>query len=317
MAHEIESMFFVGETPWHGLGTRLGETPTVADAIKEAGLDWKVKTVPLFTATGQEVPARATMRETDSRVLGVVGTHYTVLQNEKAFDFFNPFVESGLVSLETAGSLRDGERIWVLARINEGGSDTEIVKGDAVRKFLMLSNSHDGTTAVRVGFTPVRIVCANTLAAAHVDGSSALIRLRHGRSVATNLDSLRETINIANRTFEATAEQFRALATKQINAKDLNAYVKRVLGHGATDDKDLSTRAQNQIADVVTLFAHGRGDAMPGVAGTLWAAYNAVTEYLTHAAGADADKRYSSLWFGANAKRNSDALSEALALLAA
>jgi phage/plasmid-like protein (TIGR03299 family) len=204
----------------------------------------------------------------------------------------------------------------VLARINEGGSDTEIVKGDAVRKFLMLSNSHDGTTSVRVGFTPVRIVCANTLAMAHTSGS-ALIRLRHSSSVAANLDALRETINVANKSFEATAMQYRALASKQINRADLEQYIKIVLGQGATKTEDLSTRTKNQIDEIVTLFDHGRGNNMLGVRGTVWAAYNAVTEYLTHANGSDADKRYSSLWFGTNAVRNSTALAEALKLIAA
>ncbi len=90
-----------------------------------------------------------------------------------------------------------------------------------------------------------------------------------------------------------------------------------MLGHGATEHNDLSTRAKNQISDIVTLFEHGRGNDMAGVRGTVWAAYNAVTEYLTHANGADADKRYSSLWFGANANKNLLALNEAVALLAA
>jgi phage/plasmid-like protein (TIGR03299 family) len=305
-------MFFVGETPWHGLGTRLQEAPTVADAIKEAGLDWGVKTVRLYTADGKEAPARATVRETDGRVLGAVGERYTVLQNAEAFKFFDPFVSSGLVNLETAGSLRDGQRIWILARIVDGGSDVEITKGDAVRKFLMLSNSHDGSMAVRVGFTPVRIVCANTLAMAHHSGGSMLIRLRHHSAVNANLEALRETISLANRSFEATAEQYRFLASRQINSADLEKYVKTVLEVQPDADGKLSSRAQNQVDSILQLFDAGRGNNMPGVRGTLWAAYNAVTEYLTHAASGNADKRYASLWYGANAQRNTAALETAL-----
>lgn len=315
MAHEIESTFFVGETPWHGLGQRLIEAPDVKTALVAAGLDWSVKTVPLFTAEGAKVPAKATVRESDNRVLGVVGDRYTPLQNVEAFSFFDPFVQSGLVTLETAGSLRDGQRIWILARITEN-SDTQIIGEDAVRKFLMLSNSHDGTLAVRVGFTPVRIVCANTLAMAHGDANSALIRIKHSSSVKTNLDSLRDTINVANRAFEATAERYRLLAQKQINRADLEKYVKTVLDVKTDADGEISTRAQNQVDSVIDLFDRGRGQDLPGVKGTLWAAYNAVTEFVSHESTENVDKRYQSLWFGQNAKRNEIALNEALTLAA-
>lgn len=316
MAHEVESMFFVGETPWHGLGQRLTDAPNVSEAIKQAGLDWFVKTVPLQTiGTNTPVPARATVRESDGSILGVVGERYHVLQNSDAFKFFDPMVESGLVTLETAGSLQNGKRVWILARIG-GDSDMDIIKGDAVRKFIMLSNSHDGTLAVRVGFTPVRIVCANTLAMAHTDGQSAIVRLRHHSSVARNLDALREAMNLANQSFEATADQFRLLAQRQINANDLRKFVKIVLGHEHTEDKDLSTRTQNQIDTIETLFVGGRGADLPGVRGTVWAAYNAVTEFLSHAANSNGDKRYASLWFGENAKRNQLALDVALKLAA-
>lgn len=308
MAHEIENMFFVGETPWHVLGNRLIEAPSCAEALKQAGLDWTVKTVPLFLADGTQVKsAKATVRENDNRVLGVVGDRYCPLQNSEAFSFFDPFVQSGLVQLETAGSLREGQRIWILARIAEN-SDVDIGPGDSVRKFLMLSNSHDGTLSVRVGFTPVRIVCANTLAGAHSSAESQLIRLRHHASVARNLEDLREIINLANRSFEASAEKYRFLASKRINASDLKKYVKIILGHEKTAEDDLSSRALNQIEQIETLFHSGRGANLVTADGTFWGAYNAVTEYFSHHQTENSDKRYQSLWFGANSKRSIEAL---------
>jgi hypothetical protein len=124
-------------------------------------------------------------------------------------------------------------------------------------------------------------------------------------------------MNLANQNFEATADQFRQLARKQINRADLEKYVKVCLGENpAAKLEDLSTRKQNQIADVIHLFESGRGMDMKGVKGTVWAAYNAVTEYLTHNAGNNADSRYNSLWFGQNATRNQIALQEAMALAA-
>lgn len=318
MAHEIESTFSVGETPWHGLGKVLEEAPSVAEAIKLAGLDWAVRTSKIYLADGTEVQShKANVRSSDGSVLGVVGNRYTPLQNAEAFAFFDPIVAAGLANLETAGSLRDGQRVWILCRVLTGGSDVSIVGDDIVRKFILLSNGHDGSLAVRVGFTPVRVVCANTLAMAHQDGASQLIRLKHSASIVANLDRVREIMNLANQSFEATADQYRQLARHDISQKDLETYVRFVLGHGATKDADLSTRAKNQIENVISLFETGRGNTVKGVRGTAWAAYNAVTEFLSHENGADADKRYNSLWFGQNADRNSLALSAALELVAA
>lgn len=314
MAHEIESNFFVGETPWHGLGQKIDEAPSVREAIIAAGLDWTVDLKPVFLEDGTLIDsAQATVRSTDKSILGVVGTRYKPLQNADAFNFFNPFVESGLCTLETGGSLSLGKKVWILARIV--GSDLPIVGDDVVRKFLLLSNSHDGTISVRVGFTPVRVVCANTLAMAHNNDASQLIRIRHGKNTLTDLENVREVMKVANATFEATADQYRKLATKTINSSDLRKYIKVVLGIVEEDDK-LSTRSANQIIEVTSLFENGRGNQLIGVKGTVWAAYNAATEYLSHSAGRSADSRYNSLWFGENANRNKTALDEALKLAA-
>jgi phage/plasmid-like protein (TIGR03299 family) len=314
MAHEIESNFFVGETPWHGLGIKLDEAPSIQAAIMAAGLDWSVDLKPVYLEDGSLIEcAKATTRSSDGSVLGVVGTRYKPLQNSDAFNFFNPFVENGLCTLETAGSLSFGKKVWILARI--GGSDLPIVGDDVIRKFILLSNSHDGTVSVRVGFTPVRVVCANTLAMAHENGASQLIRIRHSNNTVTDLTKLQEVMNLANQSFEATAMQYRALASKTINSADLRKYIKVVLGVEEEEDKE-STRAKNQIAEVIELFENGRGSQLIGVKGTVWAAYNAATEYLSHSAGRNADSRYNSLWFGENFNRNKTALDEALKLAA-
>jgi phage/plasmid-like protein (TIGR03299 family) len=319
MAHQVESMFYVGETPWHKLGTVLPEAPTIREAIVAAGLDWTVSTRALYLNQGDKMvavdDAKAIVRDSDNSCLGVVGSRYVPLQNDVSFDFFQPFVDSKLVQLETAGSLQNGKKIWVLARIVDKGSDIQIAGDDVVRKFIMLSNSHDGSTAIRVGFTPVRIVCANTLKAAHNSDVSRLLRIRHTRNAQSALMDIQNAVDLINQEFSATAELYRSMASKQINKNDLKAYVKVVLGHTMADDQ-LSTRAKNQIDRVISLFEYGRGNNLPGVKGTVWAAYNAVTEYLTHEATSDADKRYSSLWFGQNSARNELALNEAMKLAA-
>jgi len=313
MAHAVETMFYVKETPWHGLGNRLESAPTIDDAIVAAGLDWSVGLQDLFTASGVSVPARATIRETDGSILGVVGPRYVPLQNAAAFDWFQPFIDSGEVNLHTAGSLHCGAKVWVLAELNRDRS--QIVAGDEVSKFLLLSNSHDGTTAIRVGFTPIRVVCANTLAAAHCNTVSKLLRVRHTRKQVMNLEKIREIVNTANAEFEATADQYRVLASRQVNGADLRKYVKILLDVEGTADNDLPTRTQNILTDII-----GRMDSplqsMQGVYGTWWGAYNAYNEYLNYSRGRNSDNRMDSLWFGTGATDNRKALDLALTLSA-
>lgn len=309
MVAAVETMFYVGETPWHGLGEKLESAPTVHDAIVQSGLDWEVGLKNLFTENGQEVPARATIRSTDNTILGVVGPRYVPLQNKDAFDWFEPFVESGEASLHTAGSLQEGKKIWVLAQINRDNS--EIVRGDEVAKFLMLSNSHDGTTAIRVGFTPIRIVCANTLAMAHNASASRLIRIRHTQSSRVNLDRLREIMDTINGQFEATAEQFRFLASRDFNATDVRRYVKTVLGVERVPDTGIPTRTKNTMDKILNLIENER-QSLPGVRGTYWAAYNGVNEYFNYHQGRNNDNRMNSLWFGPTLTENRNALDLAL-----
>lgn len=310
MSHELESIMYVGETPWHKLGKRFIEAPSLDEAIIAAGLDWKVGLRDLFTTDQVQVPAKATVRESDGRILGVVGNGYHPLQNSEAFKFFEPFVNSGLVTIETAGSLRHGQRVFILAKIQS--EDSVIVKqsDDRISKYVLLSNSHDGTLAVRVGFTGIRVVCANTMAMAHSDKASKLIRVRHSSKVVQNLDSIREIMNLANQEFEATAEQFRELASKQINSQDLEKYVKTIF---ATPGSEKG--GERVLAQVIPLFEHGRGNDLTGVKGTYWAAYNSVNEYLQYVRGSE-DNRLDSMWFGQSATLNKKALDIALKMAA-
>ena len=311
MVAAVESMFYVGETPWHGLGRKLDAPPTVAEAIEQAGLDWKVGLKPLFTGDGESVPAKATYRESDGSILGVVGPRYVPTQNTDAFEWFSPWVESGEASFHTAGSLFDGQKVWVLAQINRDNST--IVRGDEVAKFVMLSNSHDGTTAIRVGFTPIRIVCANTLAMAHNAKASKLIRVRHTSSSQINLDKLRDTMNLINAEFEATAEQFRFLASKYFNQSDIRSYVKKFMGVEHIHDDEIPTRTKNNMEKVFSLIENER-QSLPGVRGTWWAAYNGVNEYMNYVQGRNNENRMNSMWFGPGATDNMSALNTAVEL---
>jgi phage/plasmid-like protein (TIGR03299 family) len=345
MAHELDirngkaSMFFVGETPWHGLGTKLEGRPTSEEAIRAAGLDWKVGLRPLFAAMNvdengnaaspanfKKVAHRATYREDTGEILGVVGPSTTPLQNVDAFKFFDPFVAGGQAGYETAGALQGGRRVWILAALE---SDPLVIvpkSDDTVRQFLLLSNSHDGTLAIRVGFTPIRVVCANTLAMAHNDDASKLIKISHHAKANETLAKVGEIMNTVTAQFEATAKQYRELAAHGCNEATLKKYVNLVFnpktqiermkkslavellagGDGTASDEDVSrSRIYPKVAE---MFEGGRGNDLPGVRGTMWAAYNAISEYIVHERGKDAAKRLDSAWFGPGHAQNARAL---------
>jgi phage/plasmid-like protein (TIGR03299 family) len=311
MAHEVESMAFFGALPWHRLGTALEEADLYdwPAASRKAGLDWEVELVPLITADTQaQVDHRAVRRTSDKRVLGVVGPRYAPLQNRDAFAWFQPFLDAREAALHTAGALRQGSRVWVLAKLNR--SPIEVAPGDEVEKFILLSHGHDGSLAVRCGFTPIRVVCANTLAMAHGSSASKLIRVKHTKDVLENLANVREVMDLANAEFEATAEQYRPLARKSINQADLRRYVRKVFK--VEDDRDTGTRLANIMQEVMALAEAGRGNTLPSVRGTYWSAYNGVSEWLTYSRGRSDDNRLNSLWFGDSALTNRHALEVAL-----
>ena len=311
--HEVETMAYAGEVPWHGLGTRV-EGPALTDAremLRQAGLDWEVELAKLTTEDGTLVEDHfATRRVSDRRILGVVGDKYTVLQNTDAFAWFQPFVEAGDVEYHTAGSLRGGRRVWVLARVK--GPMLEIRPGDKVAQFLMLSHGHDGGMCVRAGFSPIRVVCANTLKMAHADAGSALIRLKHTASIKANLDAVRETMDLVRQSFRATGEQYRRLAQKGINRSDVLKYVQIVFELPEVES-DWSARSRNMIEKVKLCIAGGLGNTGE----SLWDAYNGVTEYLQHHRSEDnPERRMESAWFGQGSQVSERALKVALEMAA-
>ncbi len=314
MAHEVENMFSVQVTPWHGLGHVVANAPNIQEVLKLAGLDWTVSLRKLFLDNGIPVDKQAIVRDSDNSVLGyATGQRYKPLQNSEALEFFRPFHDSGLCTFETAGSLRNGEKVWILARINTG--EMEIVNGDVVRKYLLLSNAHDGKTGIRVAFCPIRVVCANTLAMAHSHAETKAIRLFHSKKVTENLQAIQETVNLANNAFEATAEQYRALARKQVNQNDIKRFVDIVFYNNTQAETDREKIARERLNEEITnLFKVGYGNDQVGVAGTAWGLYNAATQYLSYQASRTQEVRLDNLWFGQGQQVNERAFAAALAL---
>jgi phage/plasmid-like protein (TIGR03299 family) len=330
MVAAVESMAFVGATPWHGLGNVVTEEAAMYSSelfIEKAGLNWDAEKRQLARKVNDAwVPAEAweVIRSTDGKVLAnMVGERYTILQNKEAFAWFQPWLDQKEAALHTGGALFDGSRIWALAKLNR--DPMEIAAGDIVEKYVLLSHSHDGSLAVRCGFTPIRVVCWNTLSMAHKADASKLIRLKHSKKVHQNLENLRDVMNLVNQEFEATAEQYRLLQRKSINQNDLRKYVKKVFqidaedkviwtgGERSKEMKEIvSERQKNIMEEVIALCETGKGNNLPSVRGTYWSAYNGVTEYLSYVNGRNEDNRLNSLWFGQNATMNKLALSAAV-----
>lgn len=316
MAHEVETAPFARQPAWHRLGTVVQDTPTVEDAILLAGLDWRVeeRMIAYFTPelVAKEIKThKAIVRVTDGRCLGVVGANYQPLQNEQAFQFFNPVLSAGHAALEAAGSLRGGRRVWILTRLKNRSA--EVIPGDQVDAYLLLANSHDGSGALRVQFTAIRVLCSNTLSVAERRGDQGIeqcLRARHTQGLQMSLKAISRALDLTNRTFSVTVEAYQALAGKGMSVTGLREYVKEVLG---LDEEEL--RNGRTIQAIEERHETGPGMDLPGVRGTFWGALNAVTDWVGHVRGKDQERRLDSLWFGKGRAIRERALKVALEAL--
>lgn len=325
MVHDLAStngrtaMMYVGDTPWHGLGTKLDRPATAAEAIEAAGLAYQVELRPLVTDGGIDVPHRkAVLRADSNEVLGVVGNSYRPVQNHQCFGFLDAVVADGSVRYHTAGALGKGEKVWMLAKlpgeIRVRGSE------DVTEQFLLLSNSHDGSSALRVFFTPIRVVCANTLGMAERRSRGQGVSIVHKGNLSAKVAEAQEILGFAKRFYDDLQSRIDQLANHYPNRKQLEAYF-AALYPDSTDTKN--RRAQNVRNELFRLFEHGRGQDIPQIKLTSWAAFNAVTEFVDHhrsTRGSSererASRRLESAWFGSGARLKAEAWAAALDMAA-
>ena len=292
MAHNLHiengkaSMMYVDEPPWHGLGTALKGSATAEQAISAANLNWEVAKKPLLAFDGKlshPIPNRFAVIRKDwlgqpQPIFGIVGADYTPLQNREAFSFFDAIVGEGAAIYHTAGALGDGERVWILAKLPD---DIRVIGDDIANKFLLLSNSHDGSSAVQIKFTPVRVVCQNTLTMALSEGRT--LRVPHVKSLRERMKQAVDMLGIIDRQFGGIEENFTNMARRQMNGEQVARYLHLVFpdpqdkGNG-----EALTRAKGNRQWSTYFFEQGKGTELPGVKGTLWAAYNGVAELVDH-----------------------------------
>lgn len=317
MVANIDTMFYYGETPWHGLGTELDHPATAEEAIVAAGMDWTVRVENLQTVeSGLFLPkARAVIRNDNDVILGdnTVGRKWTPLQNREAFGFFDGVVGEGQAIYHTAGSLGNGERVWILAKLP---GEIVLAKGDVTEKFLLLANSHDGSMLLSMLYTPIRVVCQNTLSAA-IKGFNSKddlgIKIKHFPSINAKIAEAQRALGLANQYFNKFEEQAQILVQKSVSEEEIGLVLKTVFpGEG--------TRGDNTRGVVRDLFESEK-NRVNGVTGTAWGLYNAITEYTDYARKVpkmdqDPTRRLSSIWMGTGAQMKVNAWDAVNALVA-
>jgi phage/plasmid-like protein (TIGR03299 family) len=298
------SFMGVREPAWHGLGTVLNRPATAAEALSAANLDWQVVKQPLFAGEDEKRPisdyfavVREDAKKRDTTVLGIVGSDYTPLQNRDAFQFFDPLVGENAAVYHTAGALGKGERVWIQAKLP---GYIRVVGDDITNKFLLLSNIHGGRGAVEIKFTPIRVVCQNTLTMALWQGPA--LRIAHTWDVRERLLIAANRITMR---FDEIASVFGEMAKVQMNKERMSEYLRAVFpdppqGWSFAHNLPELLQARRDREAAEYLAETGRGTEIKGVKGTLWAAYNGVAEYIDYFRfdQAEPERRLREIWFG-------------------
>lgn len=309
MAHEVETMAYTNEVPWHGLGFSINKEEVsgqngVENMMKAAKLDWNVSLEDIYRKNGEVIAeAKALIRSTDEKVLSVVGRSYIPVQNSEAFAFFNEFVEAGEAHMETAGSLKGGRYVWGLANLGESFS---LKGGDKIKGYLLVGSPHEPGRSLIMKFTPVRVVCNNTLTMAlnwnsskvHETGVSAPFARHTHRSLFDDaaLSQAKTTMGLAREQLAVFQEQAKTLQGKSMTTQDAIDVLAPIFAPNFLGKmvEETASKKIRQLLDI-NRFAPG---AQPGNA---WGLLNAATYYLDHSAGRSQDNRLSSAWFGEGA----------------
>jgi phage/plasmid-like protein (TIGR03299 family) len=312
MAHQVETMAYAGEVPWHGLGVPVSNDLTPVQMMEKAGVDWSVQECESFVdfngeriSTGQ----KALVRSTDGKVLTNVGKDWNPVQNEQAFEFFSEYVFAGDMEMHTAGSLKDGQMVWALAKVKDS---FDLFGGDQVESYLLFSNPHQYGKSIDVRFTPIRVVCNNTLSLSL--SMQAERQVKVGHRVEFNPGEVKEALGIASEKLATYREMAEYLGSKRFSMDKLVEYYNTV--YPRTSDK----RVQDKKLSVETLSRNAKEclnilETQPGAEfaeGSWWQAYNSVTYVTDHVQGRNADNRLYSSWFGSNQGRKKNALETAI-----
>lgn len=307
MAHLIENNTHTGKAeiayanavPWHGLGQQLTQDAPIDVWRKEAGLDWEAQMSPVMfwpdgLAAPQKVENKNVIYRDDNKIpLGVVSDRYKVHQPADVLDFFNTLVQSAGFTLEVAGAIKGGKRIWALANVNK---ESVVLNDDAVKGYLLLSTSFDGSAATIGQFTSIRVVCNNTLSAADTETAPSRVMLTHG----TNFDAsmMRDRLGIIVGGFDGMMDKYRSFARQGVSSQYARNFTS-TLFPAILDPQTETYKESRGFKRILELFdGAGIGAQDQGVYGTRWGLLNAVTQYIDHERGHNVDTRMNNAWFG-------------------
>lgn len=276
MAANVETMFSVREKPWHGLGKIVMEAPTSAEALRLAGLDWNVVQEPIYTEFNEQVEGyKANVRESDRKVLGVVSDRYKVVQNVDAFSFTDELIGKG-VRYETAGSLQEGKKVWLLARLPR----EYIIAGERISPYLVFSNTHDGSGSVKVAITPVRVVCNNTLNLA-LDKASRSFSMIHTGNIQDKIQEARDTLFMAEEYMDCLGAEFEQLRRQKMTDVQVKEYINLLLPM-EKDSTQLQSKNIVRLREDMMKRYYDAPD-LQTVGNNAYRFINAVSDFATHA----------------------------------
>lgn len=276
MAANVESMFYTRTKPWHGLGVQVQEAPESKDALRLAGLDWKVYQREVYTDSGIKIEGyRANVRNTDNKVLGVVTERYKIVQNEEAFSFTDTLLGKG-VRYETAGSLQEGKKVWLLARLPK----EYIISGEQISPYLVFSNSHDGSAAVRVAVTPIRVVCNNTLnlALSTAKRSWAMV---HTGNIKGKIHEAQETLFMAENYMSKLGKEFEELKRQKLSERQVKEYIELLLPLEKTTSL-VTAKNVKKLRDNLRARYYDAPDLQDVGGNNAYRFINAVSDFATH-----------------------------------
>jgi phage/plasmid-like protein (TIGR03299 family) len=294
--HHMETMAYKRQVPWHSLGINAPSDADLDTMLELSGTNWEVAKFPSWVTVGNEfveTGQHALVRLSDKKVLTNVGADWNYTQNREAFEFFRKFCENGTAEIETAGSLKDGQYVWVLAKLKKG---FKVCGKDEIQSYLLFTNPHVFGAAIDIRFTNIRVVCWNTMRFALKADSDAIVRVTH--RARFNAEKVQQTLGIAEDRMNEYKEFAEFVSSKKFTKEAVQEYFSKVFNGGDAKkekDKRWATRETNADRAFKVL------DAQPGAnlgEGTWWQAFNAITFQLDHLYGEDRDNRLVNSWYG-------------------
>jgi len=336
MADAVETMAYAGETPWHGLGVQVEDNLTPQEMLVAAGLDWTVSKRHLFTHADPDVNASddligvdgysVLVRDSDNKTFGPCGPRFIPSQNADAFEFFKKFTDAGHMKMETAGALKDGQNVWGLANVSK---DFTLPGDDRVLGYLLVSVSHKWGKSNEIRFTPIRVVCNNTLTMALSDRSTLGFRMPHVRALDSEVfASAEQALGLAGDRMAEFKETAEFLSSKKFDRNSVVNYIADLFQpelitaqeeiEKMSDTRMIATR-QSMVDEFkrIPSMVHQAIDEQPGARlkssnGTWWGAMNAVTFVVDHKWGHDRDASLHNAWFGGRASLKQKAMNKAI-----